>query len=193
MITLPGHRIGILILGVIPLIYVAGTGSLGQGQQQNEVQIKLSWEYTGLSPGMRVYEPREGPILTVWETGSVKQAKDLPVSREVANSTVTVSRGSHKILVLVYENKTAQPVYFFAAPHNVAPPESSLGLKLKCLCINQAFEVGPGESWYRIIEVQASKNFLGEGFEIKHTIVAIDKERKRKFERPMGFAASDLG
>ena|SRR2546426_3480465 len=193
MITLPSHRIGILILSVIPMTCVASTGSLGEGQRQNDVQIKLSWEYTGLPPGMRVYEPRKGAVLEVWETGSVKQEKDLPVSREVANSIVTVSRGSRKILVLVYENKAAQSVYFFAAPHAVAPPESSLGLKLKCLCINQAFEVSPGESWYRVIEVQASKNFRGDGFEIKHTVVGIDKERKKKFERPMSFSASDLG
>ena len=193
MITLPSRRIGILILSVIPMICAVSTGSLGQGQRQTEVQIKLSWEYTGLSPGMRVYEPREGAVLKVWETGSVKQEKDLPVSREVANSNVSVARGGHKILVLVYENKAAQSVYFFAAPHAVAPPESSLGLKLKCLCINQAFEVSPGESWYRVIEVQASKNFRGEGFEIKHAVVGIDKKRKREFERPMSFSASGLG
>src|SRR2546422_10520907 len=190
MIPLPSRRIGILILSVIPMICAVSTGSLGQGQRQTEVQIKLSWEYTGLSPGMRVYEPREGAVLKVWETGSVKQEKDLPVSREVANSNVSVARGGHKILVLVYENKTAQPVYFFAVPHNVSPPESALGLKIKCLCINQAFEVGSGDLWYRIIEVQASKNFIGEGFEIKHTIVGIDKERKRKFEKPMGYFES---
>src|SRR5438309_716302 len=183
MITLPSHRISILILTVIPMTCVASTVSLGEGQRQNDVQVKLSWEYTGLSPGMRVYEPREGAVTEVWETGSVKQEKDLPVSREVANSIVTVPRGSHKILVLVYENKTAQSVYFFAAPHTVAPLESSLGLKLKCLCINQAFEVGPGEAWYRGIEVQVSKNFRGEGFEIKHAVVGIDKKRKREFER----------
>src|SRR5881409_755756 len=69
----------------------------------------------------------------------------------------------------------------------------ALGLKLKCLCINQAFEVGPGEAWYRVIEVQVSKNFRGEGFEIKHAVVGIDKKRKREFERPMSFSASGLG
>src|SRR5437867_6822556 len=102
MITLPSRRIGILILSVIPMICAVSTGSLGQGQRQTEVQIKLSWEYTGLSRGMRAYEAREGAVLKVWVKGSVKEEKDMAMSREVANSNDCVALGGHKNLDVVF-------------------------------------------------------------------------------------------
>lgn len=170
-------------LATVSLLY----GHLAFGQQNN-IKVKLSWEYQNLSPGMKVYEPQSGKPIEVWRTGSVKEAKQLPVSSEVEASITSVPRGGHKAVVLVYKNDTAKSVYFFAAPHAAIPTESSLGFKAKCLCINQVYEVGPGDFWYRVIDVAVSRNFDGVEIEMRHALVGVNEERKQKFERPMRFS-----
>jgi hypothetical protein len=154
----------------------------GQEKQDNSLlNVKITWEYKDLPPNMKIYQPPRGAILKLWETAVVKDHKDLPVSDEINNSVLKLRRGTNKTFVLVYKNDTDLPIYFFAAPHQVTPPEYSLGFKLKCLCINQAFQVGPGEIWYRVVELQISKNIVGDAVGITHTLIGISKERMGKF------------
>jgi|SRR3989442_1381351 len=159
-----------------------GPTNPGPEERNNSlVSVKITWEYKDLPPNMKIYQPPRGAILKLWETSVVKDHKDLPVSNEISDSVLKLRRGTNKTFVLVYKNDTRQPIYFFAAPHQVAPPEYSLGFKLKCLCINQAFQVGPGEIWYRVVELQISKNLVGDAVGISHTLIGISKERLGKF------------
>src|SRR2546426_12715192 len=113
-----------------------GPTNPGPEERNNSlVSVKITWEYKDLPPNMKIYQPPRGAILKLWETSVVKDHKDLPVSNEISDSVLKLRRGTNKTFVLVYKNDTRQPIYFFAAPHQVAPPEYSLGFKLKCLCI----------------------------------------------------------
>ena len=159
-----------------------GPTNPGPEERNNSlVSVKITWEYKDLPPNMKIYQPPRGAILKLWETAVVKDHKGLPVSDEISNSVLKLRRGTNKTFVLVYKNDTQLPIYFFAAPHQVAPPEYSLGFKLKCLCINQAFQIGPGEIWYRVVELQLSKNIVGNAVGISHTLIGISKERMGKF------------
>ena len=159
-------------------------GSL-KSEGSSAVRVKLEWDHNDLPGAMKSFLPREGLMLKVWKTEVVKDAKNLPISSQIPESTFELRPGEAKTFVLVFKNETDRHLYFFAAPHLIDPPEFSLGFKLKCLCINHAFEVGPGEIWYRVVEARLSKNFVGREMEIRHTLVGIDKERKRKFTLPL--------
>ena len=130
---------------------------------------------------MKIYEVAERQKPRMWETHTFKSLKDAPVGSVIDGASVTVPRGGKKKFILVAENKTEQPIYFFAAPHGVEPVENALGFKFKCLCINHAYEIGPGEVWYRVVLLKVSPDFYGESLTLTHNLVGIDLKRFSKF------------
>ncbi len=145
------------------------------------VKVKISWVARDFPLSMKIYEPALQRQIPLWETNSVKSKEKLPVSIEIPDSTFTMQPGSKKFFVLVTYNSTQEPVYFFAAPHQVTPPEFSLGFKFKCLCVNHAFQVPVGEYWYRMVELRMSKNFRGNEIDISHDLIGLTKERMQDF------------
>ena len=151
---------------------------------KDPVVVRLAWQYHDFPARVRSFEPISPRKARLWKTGSVKKAADLPVGDEL--SELRLREGERKKFVLVIENGTKAPLYFFAAPHQATPPEFALGFKFKCLCINHSFQIPPGEIWYRVVELRMSRNFLGKELEIKHAIVGIDEERMKQFELRTG-------
>ena len=130
---------------------------------------------------MKIYEVAEGKKPRMWETRTVKSLKDVPVGSAIEAATVSVSKGSQKKFILVAKNETDQPIYFFAAPHGVEPVENALGFKFKCLCINHAYEIRPGEVWYRVVILNVSRDFYGNRMTVTHQLVGIDQKRFSRF------------
>ncbi len=145
------------------------------------VTIDIRWEYRSFGAAVEIYEAEGRPRL--WETMSVKTPEDAPVAGRIEGSSFTLAPGRKKRFVLVVRNETAAPLYFFAAPHVVDPVEHSLGFKFKCLCINHAFSVGPGEVWYRVVEFRLSNDFVGRELTVTHSIIGIDKKRAESFSK----------
>ena len=145
------------------------------------VKVSIDWEYRNFGATVDIFEVRGRQRL--WKTESVKEMKDAPVAGRIEESGFTLEPGKRKRFALVVRNDSAEPLYFFAAPHVVNPVEHSLGFKFKCLCINHAFTVGPGEIWYRVVEFLLSKDFVGDELTVTHSIIGIDRERAEAFSR----------
>lgn len=143
------------------------------------VKVNIDWEYKNFSSTVEVFDVKGRPRL--WETRSVKEIKDAPLADRVEGASFTLEPGQRKRFAIVVRNESDEPLFFFASPHAVHPVEHSLGFKFKCLCINHAFTVGPGESWYRIVEFRLSRNFTGRELTVTHSIIGIDGEWAESF------------
>jgi hypothetical protein len=110
--------------------------------------------------------------------GHGKTLEELPVSQEIADATVKISPGGKKQFILVWKNDSDKPVYFFAAPHHVEPQEWSLGFKFHCLCTNHVYSAQPGEYWYRVVELDLDKSYVGSAVDIVHSLIAVSAERQ---------------
>lgn len=155
----------------------------GSLEKTDEVKIQILWNYRNLNQKMELYEPASQRPIKLWEMASTKDKDSIPISSlKIKNGTFFLKPGSQKYFVLIMKNDTKESVYFFATPHIAYPPESALGFKFKCLCINYAFNVNPGETWYRVVRLRLSENFLGSRLKIYHTLIGITKERMEKFK-----------
>ncbi len=145
------------------------------------VEVGIEWEYHNFGATVEIFEINGRPRL--WETRSVKTIEDAPVAGEIEGAAITLEPGQKKRFALLVRNDSAEPLYFFAAPHVVEPVEHALGFKFKCLCIDHAFSVGPGEVWYRVVEFRLSKDFVGRALTVTHSIIGIDKMRAELFSK----------
>ena len=148
------------------------------------LDVQISWEYHELPGTMEIYEIRPGTRPKLWETAAVADLGGAPVGPKIKDSKLTSTAGSIERFVLVLKNTTDKTLYFFAAPHQVTPAHHSLGFKFKCLCINHAYTVAPGETWYRVVELRLDKNIEADSLDIKHMLIGIDSQRYKEFELP---------
>lgn len=132
--------------------------------------VTLSWAYDGVPGVMTVHEAAGDEPL--WETGTVNSLKAVPAGAVFPGQTVTLRAGETRRAVLVYRNPSDKTVRFFAAPHNAEPPRVSLGFKFKCLCVNHVYEVPPGKTWYRVVELRAEPGVKGGRLDVRHHLVA---------------------
>lgn len=143
------------------------------------VTVDIRWEYRNFPARVELFELDGHRQL--WETKSVKSVAEAPLGVPIAGSALSMQPGQRKRFVLAIRNESAEPLYFFASPHVVSPVEHSLGFKFRCLCINHAFSIGAGEVWYRVVEFNLSRGYVGERLTITHTIIGIDRERAEAF------------
>lgn len=141
------------------------------------VPIKISWDYKGVPTTMKIYEVSTKKPVSLWDTGNGASLEDLPAGAEIPDSILRPKPGEKKQFALVLKNLTAEKIHFFAAPHVVNPPEFSLGFKFQCLCINHVYSVEPGQYWYRIVELNMYPEYVGNGFDITHSLIRVDESR----------------
>lgn len=153
-------------------------------ERRPPVELRVAWDYNGVPEGMKLYELKPGDW-EVWTTSVVATAADAPVYREIPDATVRLRPGERKRVALFYENTTARPVRFFAAPHSVSPARAALGFKFLCLCTNHVYVVAPGQVWYRVVELRLARDFAGKRLEIVHQLVAVDEESAAEFREGM--------
>ncbi|MBP7282037.1 MAG: hypothetical protein KBA66_10690 [Leptospiraceae bacterium] len=159
------------------------TNSAANDEKKSEfIKVKINWNYIDLNSEMKIYEIKSQMAYELWETRSVKSIESSPASIEIPESSFVVQSGRYKEFILGMQNNTDKPMYFFASPHSVDPPQYSLGFKFKCLCINHAFTIKPGEFWYRIVRLNIDKDFRGGAFAIKHDLIGITEDRMKEFE-----------
>lgn len=146
-----------------------------------QVKIDIQFEYKNFAPRVALYEVKANARL--WDTKSVASAKDAPIAGPMQGTVLAMAPGQDRRFALVVQNTGDQPLYFFAAPHVVQPPEQALGFKFKCLCVNRAYKVEPHETWYRIVEFRLSPDFAGDGLTVMHSIIGIDEKRADAFSK----------
>jgi hypothetical protein len=153
-------------------------------QAAEPIKVRLLWRYQDLATGMEVRElaPGQWPL---WKTATVANREQAPIRDEIPDATLMMHAGQKKRFALVYTNHTDKPVYFFAAPHHADPPENALGFKFKCLCVNQAYEVPPGHTWYRVVEFRLAPSYVGDHLDITHSLIGLDAARAEEFNKSM--------
>ncbi|TGN19986.1 LIC11469 family lipoprotein adhesin Lsa20 [Leptospira idonii] len=151
--------------------------------KSNVVEIQIKWEYSQIPLRMDIREPSGSQSLTLWATGTVAKGRPAPFSVSIPDSKIFLKPGSKKQFLLVMENPSDKAVHFFAAPHHAHPVEHSFGFKFKCLCVNHAFSIPAGETWYRVVEIRLSPDFLGDKLILTHNLIGITKERVAEFEK----------
>ena len=173
----------IVILSIFYCSIISCSKEISHEIQKDSVKIKIAWEYNEFPLRIKLYEPASQRNFRYWETGIVNDEKKLPVSSPIDNETLYIKRGGKKLFVLVVHNNGSEARQFFAAPHSVDPPELSFGFKFKCLCVNHAFRIQPGEFWYRVVELRISEKFKGNEIEIRHNIIGITEARMNEIEK----------
>lgn len=160
-------------------LLVLSLTALSAKASEGPVKVAIQWDYKDFPATIVLHEAKEGARL--WETRSVTTLQNAPVGKPIENPVLQVTPGQTRRFVLVVHNNGQQPLYFFAAPHAVHPAEHTLGFKFKCLCIDHAFTVHPGTSWYRVVELRLSKDFVGKELTVRHALIGIDKLRASSF------------
>ncbi len=148
------------------------------------VTVTVAWDYRNFAEPVELFEP--GDDARLWSMRSVAKLDDAPVAGPMAGSSFALEPGGRKRFVLVVRNPTGAPLYFFAAPHAIDPVEDALGFKFKCLCVDHAYAVGPGEIWYRVVEFRLDPAFAGHALTATHSIIGIDRARAEAFSKPAG-------
>ncbi|EMJ60831.1 hypothetical protein [Leptospira sp. P2653] len=151
-----------------------------------QIEIRILWEKKNFPLEMELYEGASQRPVELWATGSVGDLSEAPVSSKIEGSELYLKPGSKKRFVLVVKNTTEQDFYFFAAPHSMEPPEVSLGFKFKCLCVNHAFYIPPRETWFRVVELRVGGEAFGKELKISHTLVGMNEERLRLYQKGVG-------
>jgi len=149
-----------------------------------KVRVNFAWQHHGIDAVMKTHHLPPGSRAKLWEMGTAASQGELPIGDVLEQARLEVSPGSVTRFVLLMENSSDAPLYFFAAPHHVNPVQLSLGFKFKCLCINHAFEIPPGHSWYRVVELRMDEAFVGNEITIEHALIGLDEARKKEFELP---------
>lgn len=151
---------------------------------EGQIRVSLAWQNHGLDAQMDSYLLPEGVRAKLWDMGTGEDVGQLPIGDAIEGGHLLVTPGSVTRFVLVMKNTTDAPLYFFAAPHHVNPVQLSLGFKFKCLCINHAFEIPAGHTWYRVVELRMDEGFVGDAITIEHALIGLDEARKKEFELP---------
>lgn len=162
-----------LILAILIFFFLSPIPLLEAAKPK--IQVQLEWEYQNLKGTMQLYEPHPNKQLALWKTASVKKKNQLPVGKKIVGQFLEMKPGEKKRMVLVLENNTDQAQHFFAAPHSMTPPQYSLGIKFKCLCINHAFKIPPHEMWYRVVELRMDRKKSAKPIAIKHVLIGINE------------------
>lgn len=156
-----------------------------------QVRVQILWEKKNFPLEMELYEGASQRPVDLWATGTVKDLSEAPVSVKMEENDLYLKPGSKKRFVLVVKNTTNRDFYFFAAPHSMVPAEGSLGFKFKCLCINHAFYIPPGETWYRVVELRTGGEVMGKELKITHTLVGMDEARIQLYQKRIGTVSNE--
>lgn len=148
------------------------------------VAAKIVFANRGVPGQMRVFEPASQRPVELWETKTVGTLAEAPIGAELAGGAMKLAPGTAKTFVLVLENAGKDAIHFFASPHVVDPPEYSLGFKFKCLCINHAFSVEAGKTWYRVVRLTLAEDFVGSELEISHDLISVPGSRAGQVKMP---------
>ncbi len=137
--------------------------------------VQLTWKYEDFPLKMQVFNVKPQKSKFISETANVKMISDSPALGEIKGPVLVQSNTSYPV-VLIVENKTDQDQYFFAVPHELHPPDASVGHYFECLCVGKVYKIPSKKIWYRIARINLDKTFQNmKKFEIDHKIVGIKK------------------
>ncbi len=150
-----------------------GVGRLALAQpEDNGAAVRIAWGALNFPATPRTFRVRPGAPVKTWDTRSVASLKDAPVGEELQGA-LYVTPAQDRQYVLVVENTGAAPLRFFAAPHQTAPPERSLGVGVHCLCVHIIYTVPPHKVWYRVMDLYVRPAETNGEVVLTHTLVGL--------------------
>lgn len=146
-----------------------------------DTRVTITWKYQNFPSQVTIHELRPGKKAELWQTGAARDITTTPVGEEISSGVFALQPGKEKNFVLAAVNRTAKPIYFFAAPHHLIPANAGLGFQFKCLCVNHLFEIKPGEIWYRVVRLRITRENRTSAIEISHDIVGVNKKGREGY------------
>lgn len=148
---------------------------------ETDTRVTITWQYQNFPSQITIHELRPGRKAELWQTGAARDMTTTPAGEEISGGVFALQPGKEKNFVLAAVNRTAKPIYFFAAPHHLVPANAGLGFQFKCLCVNHLFEIKPGETWYRVVRLRITRENRTAAIEISHDIVGVDKKGREGY------------
>lgn len=146
-----------------------------------ETDFQLLWDFGKLPFDLRIV--RINGRMQVGEIGIAKPDQQFPQPTPLVDGHVKVALKTEALLVLFLRNTSSKKIRFAVAPHSTTPGESALGFAFTCLCNGHIYEVGPGETWYRVMKLAYRNSQPAASIVLKHVIFEVTNDNKPKGPR----------
>ena len=141
-------------------------------------EFELQWDKEKLPFEIRLAQSIGVNSSRVGETGIATADASFPGLKVLENGRLTLQEGDKGILLLMIRNTSKRKIKFSVAPHSTNPGEAALGFSFQCLCNGHVYEVGPSETWYRVMQLTYKKSETKEIVKLKHVIFEVTSSRK---------------
>ncbi len=139
------------------------------------MKIYFSFEPVKTSIKMKIYKLPIEKALDVGEITYSSLSESMPAYQSFDNGFV-LKKGAVQAFLMVAENPTNEPIYFFGVSHTVVPEHAGVGFKLGCLCNNHIFDIPPKSRWMRVGSLTLEHHAHGNEVRYVHKIVGMTKE-----------------
>ena len=137
---------------------------------------KIEWEWEDLPIKVRTLVAGVGVGETrISETGIIKPGIKLPILAELGpDYPLRLAQNDKAYLYIFVENTSTKKIKFAVSPHAISPAHSSLGFDFNCLCNGHIYQVGPKQTWYRIMKLKTRKHATNDPTILRHVIFKVD-------------------
>ncbi len=88
----------------------------------------------------------------------------------VVGGTLRVEFDRPEVVVVAVRNRSERALRFWSAPHLPSPHHAEPALMIRCLCTGETYEVPPGGTWVRAIEVGIRRRDAVDQLLVTHVI-----------------------
>lgn len=150
------------------------TGNDATARFPKEVVVTIEAKRSNFPLDVKLYEVHPSELEKIFLSRNVKDVKTyIPTLAEVKDNKLVFLGPSSKALAYVIENKSDKPMYFFVAPHGIAPAADGLGVKWKCLCLGEVFRIRPRHTWVRVTELRLLSQNRASKLAVAHEFVGV--------------------
>ena len=130
------------------LFSICCLASVSFSQEKKEVTAKrkgtkfhIEWQFMNFPFQVEMYNLKNPNETRVGAMGKFKSRQNSIIANKINGDTIFVSdRDAHRF-ALVIENTSNETVFFNVVPHEITPPEFSLGTKFLCLCFGHIYSI----------------------------------------------------
>jgi hypothetical protein len=157
---------------------VAVAGSVNSPQQRPTKGLKVQFTFDSVKTDLRLklYRLPIERAPDAGETQVVPRSAPIDAQYPIIDG-IFVRKGGIQPFLMVVDNPSNEPKYFFATTHTVTPEEAGVGFGLNCLCNNHYFEVPPQSRWERVGVIKLEQHAVGTQIRFVHKLIGLTKEQ----------------
>lgn len=160
---------------LILILVSAMSGNTANATKRKTMKVYLSFDPVKTNIKMRIYKLPIEKALDIGEITYNSMAEKMPAYQSL-DSGFELKKGAVQAFLMVAENPTNEPIYFFGVAHTVVPEQAGVGFKLGCLCNNHIFDIPPKSRWMRVGSLTLEQYAQGTEVRFVHKIVGMTKE-----------------